>query len=94
MKIFLKILTICISLTFLYVPNADSLLLYTGDNNTIRALNISDGTVINSFPSNGAEMLAFESLPEPIPEPTTMLLLSSGLIGLAFLRKRGNRGNA
>lgn len=30
----------------------------------------------------------------PVPEPTSMLLIGSGLAGLAALRKRRNRGRA
>lgn len=44
------------------------------------------GIHVQGFSSGGSE--SFVNNPDPVPEPTTMLLFGSGLIGLAVFRKR------
>ena len=40
---------------------------------------------------NGGQLIAFSDTQEPVPEPTSLLLLASGILGLAWTRRKFRR---
>lgn len=70
-----------------YDPVSDSL--WIGDSSVVRNVAL-DGTVLSSFVRPGPAGFpdGLEFIPHTAPEPSTLLLLGSGLAGVAFWQRR------
>ncbi|MEK6775427.1 MAG: PEP-CTERM sorting domain-containing protein [bacterium] len=47
-----------------------------------------DGSALDSFPKSPWTSYGADKVPGPVPEPTSLLLLGTGLLGLVALRRR------
>ncbi len=76
---------------FLYAGGNFSPLDFPGATNTIASGIDDSGTIVGNYSFADSPEHGFIATPAPVPEPATLLMLTSGLIGLAALKGRFTR---